>query len=243
MKEIKQIVTANFTEVNKLINDGYVCVSIVGKVYGEYDRIEEIQRIRSLNTFRHWYHIKTEDWFACNILYRAILNKKGIERLKADLLNLVSKQNKSKIALLGYGEKNDFCYRHILSDYLNTNGITVTEVGNVDLNIQKAYWKKDPYKKAGHYNLTDKCVGQVLEKSEWIYAKTMPLTPHHYVLRKNFGNNNLFLHIVAHIRYFGKAEIYEGQMYRVFYYNTFKYWTMSQDITNEECDLINRKLI
>ena len=88
MNEIKQIVIANFTEVKKLINDGYVCVSIVGKVYGEYDRIEEIQRIRSLNTFRHWYHIKAKDWYACNILYRDILERKGIERLKADLNDL-----------------------------------------------------------------------------------------------------------------------------------------------------------
>ena len=242
MEEIKQIVTATFREVDRLLKEDYVCVSIIGKVYGEYAR-EEIQRITSLNTFRHWFHIKAEDWFACNILYRDILNKKGIERLKADLLNLVAKQSKSKIALLGYGIGDAFCYRHILSDYLNSNGVIVSEVGNVDLSIQKEYWKQDPYKEAGHYNLTDEYVGQVLEKSEWIFASTMPLTPHNYTLRKNFGNNELFLHIVSHIRFYVKAEVFEGVLYRVFYYNGYKYWDHPFYTLNEDCDLINRAII
>lgn len=243
MKEIKQIVTANFTEINRLLNEDYVCVSIIGKVYGEYDRIEEIQRITSLNTFRHYYHIKAEDWYACNILYRDILERKGIERLKTDLQNLVTKQNKSKIALLGYGIGNAFCYRCIISDYLNANGITVTEVGKFDLNLQKIYWKQDQYKLQGHFNLTDEFVGQILEKSEWIYAKTMPKNPHWYTLRKNFGNNDLFLHIVSHIRFFGKEEVFKGMLYRVFYWNGYFYWDHPYDILNENCDLINRKLI
>ncbi|MCI2230245.1 hypothetical protein MC378_13790 [Polaribacter sp. MSW13] len=241
MEEIKQIVTANFTEVDKLLSEDYICVSIIGKVYGEYAR-EEIQRITSLNTFRHYYHKKAEDWYACNILYRDILKRKGIEKLKADLLNLVSKQNKSKIALLGYGKENEFCYRHILSDYLNANGMNVTEVENVDLTIQKEYWKQNQYKAQGHYNLTDEYVGQILEKSKWIFAKTMAKTnPHWYTLRKNFGNNEQFLHIVAHIRFYGIAEIFEGVLYRVFYYNGYKYWDHPCDILNEDCDLINRK--
>lgn len=242
MEEIKQIVTATFREVDRLLKEDYVCVSIIGKVYGEYAR-EEIQRITSLNTFRHYYHIKAEDWYACNILYRGILNKKGIERLKADLLNLVSKQNKSKIALLGYGEKDDFCYRHILSDYLTVNGVSVSEVGKVDFNIQKAYWELDPYKERGHFNLSDEFVGQILEKSEWIYASTMPKNVHFYILRKNFGNKKQFLHIVSHIRFFGVPEVFESVLYRVFYYNGYKYWDHPCDILNEDCDLINRAII
>mgnify|MGYP000058915014 FL=1 len=242
MEEIKQIVTTSFTEVERLLKEDYICVSVIGKVYGEYAR-EEIQRIASLNTCRHYYHIKSKDWYACNILYRDILNKKGIVRLKADLLNLVTKQNKSKIALCGYGEGDDFCYRHILSDYLNANGMNVTEVGNIHLNIQKEYWKQDQYKAQGHYNLTNEYIGQTLEKSEWIFAKTMPLTPHHYILRKNFGNNDLFLQIVSHIRFYGKVEIFEGVLYRVFRYNGYKYWDHPCDALNENCDLINRAVI
>lgn len=243
MLNVTDIITAPFSSIGELLEKNYIVVSVIGKVYGEYDRKEEIQRITSLNTFRHYYHIKAKDWYACNILYRDILNKKGIERLKTDLLNLVYKQNKSKIALCGYGEGNDFCYRHILSDYLNASGVNVAEVGNVDLSIQKAYWRQDPYKARGHFDLTDEYAGQILEKSEWIFAKTMPKNPHFYLIRSKIGNNEQFLHIVAHIRFFGKAEIYEGQLYRVFYLNTYKYWTMSQDITNEECDLINRASI
>lgn len=243
MKEVKDIITADFTKVEELLSKDYLCVSIVGKVYGEYISIEEIKRIRSLNTFRHYYHIKAEDWYACNILYRDILSKKGIDRLKKDLINLAVSNNKSKIALLGYGKENDFCFRHILSDYLNTHSVIVTELEKADLQIQQEYWRQDQYKLQGHFDLTDEFVGKTLEAGKWIFAKTLPKNPHFYILRKNFGNNELFLQIVSHIRFYGKAEIFEGVLYRVFYYKGYKYWDHPCDALNDDCDLINRKAV
>lgn len=243
MDYILQIVTANFTEVNRLINEDYICVSIVGKVYGEYYRTEDIQRIRSLNTFRHYWHIKAKDWYACNLLYRAILKKKGIERLKADLNDLAIKNDKSKIALCGYGVGDAFCYRHVLSDYLNANGVNVTEVGKIDSNTQKAYWKYNIYKDRGHDNLTDEFISETLKKCNWIFAKTAINNPHFYSIRKDFDDRILFLSLVKHIRYFGKDEIFQGVLYRVFYVGGYMYWSMPEDLTNENCDLINRKLI
>lgn len=239
----KTIVTADFSEVNKLLKENYICVSIIGKVYGDYDRKEDIQRITNLNTFRLYYHIKAKDWYACNILYRNILERKGIEKLKADLNNLAIVNNKTKIALLGYGKGNEFCFRHVLSDYLNIHGVHVSSTKNIDLGIQKDYWKQDQYKVQGHFNITDELVGKTLEKSEWIYAKTLPKNPHFYILRKDFGNNELFLKIVSHIRFYGKEEIFEGVLYRVFYYNGYRYWDHPCDALNEDCDLINRKPI
>jgi hypothetical protein len=238
----KTIVTATFADVDMLLKKDFICVSIIGKVYGKYVR-EEIQRITNLNSFRHYYHIKAKDWHACNILYRDILERKGIEKLKTELSNLLIKHNKNKIALCGYGEGDEFCYRHILSDYLNSNGINVSEVRNIDLTIQQSYWMQDKYKEQGHFNVTDELVGKTLEKSEWVFAKTLPKNPHFYVLRKNFGDNDLFLKIVSHIRFYGKQEIYEGVLYRVFYYNGYRYWDHPCDVLNEDCNLINRKPI
>lgn len=244
MKEVRDIITTDFTKIEELLSKDYLCVSIIGKVYGEYTGIEKIQRITSLNTFRHYYHIKAKDWYACNLLYRDILERKGIEKLKRDLINLAVSNNKSKIALLGYGKENDFCFRHILSDYLNTHGVIVTELERADLQIQQEYWRQDQYKLQGHFNLTDEFVGETLKKGEWIFAKTMAKkNPHFYILRKDFGNNELFLQIVSHIRFCGKAEIFEGVLYRVFYYNGYKYWDHPCDALNKNCDLINRKSI
>jgi hypothetical protein len=237
------IVTAGFSEVSKLLEEDYICVSIIGKVYGDYDRKEEIQRITSLNTFRHYYHIKAKDWYACNILYRDILNRKGIEKLKTDFDNLVKTNTKTKIALCDNSTGDEFGFRHILRHFLLENGVEVSDTAKVDISIQKDYWKLDQYKLQGHFNLTDDLVGNILEKSEWIFAKTLPKNPHFYVLRKNFGNNELFLKIISHIRFYGKPEIFEGVLYRVFYYNGYRYWDHPCDLLNEDCDLINRKLI
>nr|WP_321232378.1 hypothetical protein [uncultured Psychroserpens sp.] len=241
MNEITEIITAPFMETTRLLNNDYVCVSIIGKVYGEYERIEEIQRVTSLNTFRHYYHLKAKDYYACYLLYKDILERKGIERLKTDLINLAVTNNKSKIALLGYGIGDEFCYRHILSDFLTSNGVFTTELTKVDLNVQKAHWSYNIYKDRGHDNLTDEFVGKTLENCNWIFAKTMLKNPHWYTLRSDFGNNEVYLSIVRHIRYFGKDEIFQGILYRVFYVGSYKYWTMPEDLTNESCDLINRK--
>ncbi len=241
MEEVKQIVTTNFTEVNRLLNEDYVCVSVIGKVYGDYERKEEVQRITNLNIFRHHHHLKAKDYYACYLLYKDILEHKGIEKLKADLNNLLKVNNNSKIALLGYGIGNEFCYRHILNNFLNENGVYTTELAKVDLNAQKDYWSYNIYKEAGHNNLTDEFVSNTLKKCNWVFAKTMPENPHCYTLRVDLGNNEMFLSIVKHIRFFGKDEIFQGVLYRVFYVGSYMFWTMPCDLTNESCDLINRK--
>jgi len=242
MIKATDIITASFSNVADLLGKNYLCVSITGKVYGEYDRKEDIKRIVNLNTFRFYYHAKAKDYYACNFLYRDILERKGMEKLKAELNQLLIKHNKDKIALCGYGLDGEFCYRHILSNFLNENGISVSEFTKVDLSKQKEYWRRDVYKLQGHNNLKDEYVSEVLEKVDWIYAKTMPQTPHHYVLRKDFGDNSLFLNIVSHIRFYGKPEIFEGVLYRVFCHGAYKYWDHPCDALNEDVDLINRKL-
>lgn len=243
MNQIKEIITAPLTELPRLLDNDYVCISIIGKVYGEYERIDEVQRITSLNTFRHYYHLKAKDYYACNLLYKDILKRKGIERLKTDLNNLAVVNNKSKIALLGYGIGDEFCYRHILSDFLNANEVFATELTKVDLNVQKAYWSNNIYKEFEHDNLSNELVQQVLEKCNWIFAKTMLKNPHWYTLRKDFNNDELFLSLVKHIRYFGNDEIFQGVLYRVYYVESYIFWTMPEDLTNEDCDLINRKQV
>lgn len=243
MKRIEEIRTANFTEVRTLLKENYICVSVIGKVYGDYDGKEEIQRIRSLNTFRHFYHLKAKDYHACYILYKEILEHKGIDRLKSDLIQLTRDNNKSKIAFCGYGRDDEFCYRYILSDFLQSNGVNVEIPKEIDLSYQKSLWNIDLYKSRGHYNLSNFVVGDLLEYCEWVFAKTMPKNPHYYTLRKTLEDDSLFLKLVSHIRYFGRIESYEGMAYRVFYFNNTQYWTMPQDITNEQCDLINKKYL
>lgn len=241
MIEITDIITSNFTNVEELLSKNYVCFSVVGKVYEDVAGREQIERIRNLNTFRFYYHLRSKDYYACYYLYNAILQKKGVETLLKEIMQVLEKHSKTKIALCDNSKNDEFGFRHILRHFLLENGVQASDTENIDLSTQKRYWKQDIYKQAGHFNLTDKFVGNALEKRDWIFAKTMPKNPHFYSIRVENEDFEHFLHLIAHIRYYGKPEVYEGVLYRVFYWNAYKYWTMPQDLTNESCDLINRK--
>jgi len=71
----------------------------------------------------------------------------------------------------------------------------------------------------------------------WTYAKTMPLWPHEYIVRKNV-DEILFVQLVEHIRENG----YESRFYRMssmyFDHDGMTYWTMGAPIG--ETTIINR---
>ena len=238
-----QLITSNFSEINKLLENDYIPISIVGKVYGNYSNKDKVERIRGLNTFRNYYNEKAGDYIACYLLYRNNLERIGIERITSTITNLSKLHNKTKIALCGYGKQQEFCYRHILRQFLEENNIPVKETEKTNKQHQKELWRYNEYKARGHFNLTDTIVGEVLQNSKWIVAKTMPKNPHSYILRKEFGDNEMFLKITSHIRYYGAIEIYEGVAYRVFYYNGYRYWEHPCDLLNEDVDLINRAIL
>ncbi len=234
------IITASYSELNSLIERGYIPISTTGKVYGGYRGKEKVERIRGLNTFRNYHNERAGDYLACFLLYQENLKKLGIDRIMKAIYNLCSEHRTNKIALCGYGNRFNFCYRHVLRDFLIANNISVTNNEIIDMQHQRELWRHDEYKFRGHYNLTNEFVGQTLEQCKWIIAKTMPNNPHSYSLRRDMKDDQLFLKLVSHIRYFGEMEIFEGVMYRVFYYNGYRYWEHPCDNKNEDVDLINR---
>lgn len=242
MIENLEIITSNFKEIERLLENDYIPISVVGKVYGNYKSKDKVERIRGLNTFRNYHNEKAGDYLACYLLYQDNLRRIGLDRITSTFIKLSNTHNKTKIALCGHGIGQNFCYRHILRDFLTSNSIPVANNEKIDMQLQKKLWRHDEYKLRGHYNLTDKFVGQTLEQCNWVFAKTMPSNPHSYTLRKDMKDDHLFLKLVSHIRYFGKMEIFEGVMYRVFYYNGYRYWEHPCDNKNEDVDLINRAI-
>lgn len=80
----------------------------------------------------------------------------------------------------------------------------------------------------------------LFETQEWTFAKTMPWIPHWYILRKNF-NNSIFDEMVVALREHGVDETFgkkKPKIYRYFYANGYKYWTMGNPIN--ETTIINR---
>ena len=81
-------------------------------------------------------------------------------------------------------------------------------------------------------------IKQLIETTEWTFAKTYAKTwPHEYIVRKNI-DDKLFVKFVEHIRKFG----YQGWFYKkpITYFdeNGLVYWTMGAPI--EETIIINR---
>lgn len=233
------IATANFEQIQELKEQGFILMSVVGLAITP--KQEGLEMLRGFSTYQMRYHLKAQDFISCYLLYTQKLEKKGFEKIILQLQELSQKYNSSKIALLGSGKSGEFCFRYIVSDFFQNNEIPVSEYNDeVNMEVQRNFWQYDPYKVAGHHNLTDESVGQTLEQCEWIFASTMADNPHHYTLRKDFGNDELFLSIVKHIRYFGVFEEFGGMIFRCFHWKNYKYFTHPADLLDINTDLINK---
>ncbi len=81
--------------------------------------------------------------------------------------------------------------------------------------------------------------GKLLLAHQWIYAKTMPESPHEYTLRREWKDDAAFLTVVQAIRQYGYVEIYKRRPYTMLNVNGDKYWTMGAPLP--ATILINRK--
>jgi hypothetical protein len=56
MNQILETITADFSKLDNLIENNYIPISVVGKVYGNYKSKDKVERIRGLNTFRNYHN-------------------------------------------------------------------------------------------------------------------------------------------------------------------------------------------
>lgn len=75
----------------------------------------------------------------------------------------------------------------------------------------------------------------------WIFAKTMPKSPHWYTLRREWQDDGLFNEMVNLIREYGYKEKYGHSWYTRIDVNDMKYWTMGAPVA--KTILINRAAI
>lgn len=69
-------------------------------------------------------------------------------------------------------------------------------------------------------------VQRFFEFHDWTYAKTMPLTPHWYIVKGKTADPEIFIEVVAFIQQNGVKEKFEGKTYKYYTLGEFKYWTM-----------------
>lgn len=250
---VKKIVLSSLKRAEALNNMGVVCVSAFGVPYYAADKelAHQYNTLKGIQTnypmFLHGVRVK--DYLACNILYREGLDKVGKDFYIKEFDRLCEEADTDTIAFLGYDTKDSFCYKWILADYFRDCGAYIEYYdGEVfegvieeDFKTHQRKWNTDVYKKRGHFDLSDGYVGSTLEKLRWVNAKTAIKNPHSYTLRKDMQiTEEEYLGLVKHIRCFGSVEVFWGFVYRVWEYNGCRYWTMPQDIQDEDCDLINR---
>lgn len=236
------IVTGLFYQVKELTKLGYVCIDVNGTHKGD-----DLVKIPDVKTSYHMWKYNKEygDFKACRILFYRILKEAGGVK---KVLDWIYEQG-PKIALIGYYRQDKFDYKYILAQEILTYTGEIVEdfhgKGNFPLNLDYQYQlsRFNPYEQNGHDNLDHEYVGNVLESHKWKFARTMPESPHYYTLRKTWDNDPLYLQIVKHIRCTGAVEVYQGCVYYMFFWKNQKYWTHPVDITNEECDLINKTFI
>ena len=75
--------------------------------------------------------------------------------------------------------------------------------------------------------------------NHWIFAKTMPESPHYYALRKQWQGDVTFNHMVQIIRNANMTEEYKGVVYNVMQIGAHVYWSMGAPTSITI--LINRK--
>jgi len=81
-------------------------------------------------------------------------------------------------------------------------------------------------------------VAELLEKQNWIFAKTMSKIPHWYSLRKTWKKDEEFIFVVEFIRTYGYIDYFFKKKFRYFNINGYKYWTMGAPL--RDTTLINR---
>jgi hypothetical protein len=81
-------------------------------------------------------------------------------------------------------------------------------------------------------------MNDLTQRSHWIFAKTIPESPHFYMLRKECNDAD-FQRFILLIRQYGVPEIYKGDSYTVLNVGDWTYWTMGAPLP--ETILINRK--
>jgi hypothetical protein len=87
-------------------------------------------------------------------------------------------------------------------------------------------------------NMTMDELRSFVQESKWIFAKSMPQTPHEYTLRRDAKDESLFERVVMHIRQVGYRQKWGKTTYTYLDIDGWQYWTMGSPL--DQTILINR---
>jgi hypothetical protein len=87
---------------------------------------------------------------------------------------------------------------------------------------------REPQDGDQYQNLTIEEIRALVRRHEWTFAKTMPQTPHEYLLKWDADKADDYFRFMMTIRRLGYDEYFFNTKYRYADVDGYKYWTMGE---------------
>ncbi len=75
--------------------------------------------------------------------------------------------------------------------------------------------------------MTEEEVKKILSTCRFTFARTLARTPHSWICRKDWKNDNEFLELMDYIEKNGKVEYFFKHPFTYLYLGEYKYWVMT----------------
>ena len=119
------IYTSYFAKIKELEKNNIIPISICGKAPNWYKGLQYNRLAPKYNFFIKWKETKDNDYYI-DCYNELVLKPLRLYDVISDLEKLVTNKV-TNIALICYEKPDDFCHRHLVSDWLNKQGIKCKE--------------------------------------------------------------------------------------------------------------------
>lgn len=124
------IYTSYFARL-KSLPENIIPISICGKAPDWYKGLQYKKLAPKYDFFMEWKKNHDNDYYI-KCFKEQVLDKLNLLDVMSDLTDMTMevKNEPKDIALICYEKPSDFCHRHLVSDWLNKNGISCREYVN-----------------------------------------------------------------------------------------------------------------
>ena len=125
--ECKVIYTTYFANLKKLPKDIFP-ISIAGKAPDWYNGAQYRKLAPKYSFFKEWKESHNNDYYI-KCFKEQVLDKLDIVNVIRDILDISSNNGyfSNRIALVCYEKPEDFCHRHLVTEWLNNYGFDCKE--------------------------------------------------------------------------------------------------------------------
>lgn len=123
------IYTSYFAKLKELGKHNIIPISICGKAPDWYKGLQYKKLAPKYGFFMEWKKNHDNDYYIEHF-QKEVLDGLDILEVVRNLIDISNNEKKNDIALICYEKPSDFCYKHLVSDWLNQNGFKCEEWRN-----------------------------------------------------------------------------------------------------------------